>query len=554
VVSEVGTADNPSPYWKDDHDRLHPWSPAYRYGGLTSAQGAESLVERYWDARLLKDANDPNLFIAGMAVFEWNDEWHKFSDGDRGIHEDQPEEHFGLGRFEEKTGGQGYQLRYKLQQETVRDLYTLRFSNDANIIESVVADSCSLSVGESTEIWANVPSEMNAPVRLRWEASRGYIIGDPNAVYDANRLGEANSVTFFSGNAALGPALITLVAIDTNGNVDTDSITIDIDIPPEPNIEILTVGKGISLSDPTVRASGRVYDVNLDEYKLVCYIYNWHFYIQPYDVMKSIWIGADGYWWTNIRNARANPGELYCWLVPESWDPLNEVADPNWSPPGYIAEANTVNMDSNDYNDEDHDLLPDICEPTSNQGRYDDPDGDGAHNLEEFWAGTSPNDTNDNDRDGDGLWDNWERHFFGSLEFYDGNDDPDGDGFDNKKELSKGLSPVRVAVDKDEDGLPDLWEMRWFNDVNGQDANDNSDDDCFSNLDEYELGLDPTICMGNLDCDWDIDLVDYSTFALGWEEEDCNEPDWCGGVDLDRSGEVNWFDLRVLADNWLAML
>jgi len=113
MLSEVGLSDSGKVI---EASRCHPWYPVYRYGGMSSEQVAEGLADRYWDARLLRDDGDPNIVIAGLAVFEWNDEWHKFSDGDPCIHEDEPEEHFGLGRFEKKTGEESYQLRYKLQQ------------------------------------------------------------------------------------------------------------------------------------------------------------------------------------------------------------------------------------------------------------------------------------------------------------------------------------------------------------------------------------------------------------------------------------------------------
>jgi hypothetical protein len=209
-----------------------------------------------------------------------------------------------------------------------------------------------------------------------------------------------------------------------------------------------------------------------------------------------------------------------------------------------------------DINDTDNDLLPDYWEPNSNQDRYDDQDKDGANNLEEFLAGTSPTDANDpngNDTDGDGLWDNWERHFFGDISFYDDGNDPDDDGLTNSEELALGLHPVRAGADKDRDGLPDLWEIRWFGSL-AQDANSNFDSDCFDNIEEYELGLDPTSRMADLDRNCNINLVDFSLFALHWRRSDCNEPNWCDGADLDKSGDINGMDLYLLTENWLRRL
>ena len=204
VISETGLSDSNSPEDTGDHARLHPWYPVYRKGGLTSEQVAEGLADRYWDARLLRDDNDPNMVIAGLVMFEWNDEWHK-GESPPGEDNGLPEEHFGLGRFEKRPNQEGYQLRYELQQETVRDLYTLNFDKDNSIIKGVTTDSNSLSVGEVTTVRAELSDEVAHPVRFRWESSRGYILGD------------SNSVEFYAGNVALGPATITAVAIDGNG-------------------------------------------------------------------------------------------------------------------------------------------------------------------------------------------------------------------------------------------------------------------------------------------------------------------------------------------------
>ena len=536
VVSEVGFSDS---YRVIYESRCHPWYPSYRYGAMTPEQVAEGLVERYWDARLWPDDGDPNVVVAGLAVFEWNDEWWKHKGGNNAIQEDRAEEHFGLGRFDERAGKDGYQLRYKLEQEAVRDLYTLTFDNDVNIIESVVVDDNSISVDASTCVHVNLSDEAVEPVRLRWEASRGYVVGDPNAVYNANRLGEPNSVKFYSGNVALGPALISLVAIDANGNVDSGSIVIDINVPPEPNIALLTLGTG--------KASGCISNTDLQDYKLVVYIeVGGKMWVQPDTFMTSIWIRADGYWWTKVVND--HDGDLICWLVPKSYVATDLPAGSE-PPEGTIATAKLSAA-----NDQDNDLLADWWEiqylgAIEPNDRYDDADGDGAQNIEEFLAGTSPIDANDNDLDGDDLWDNWERRFFGSCEFYDGNDDPDGDGLDNRKELSKGLSPLRAAVDRDEDGLPDLWEIRWFNNL-AQRGTDNRDLDGCTNLDEYEVGLNPVFpdLPGDLDCDCEVNWPDLALFARQWLS-----PRLVADVAPDTPDRtVEFLDLKVFGGAWLS--
>lgn len=59
---------------------------------------------------------------------------------------------------------------------------------------------------------------------------------------------------------------------------------------------------------------------------------------------------------------------------------------------------------------------------------------------------------------------------------------------------------------------------------------------------------------GDLDIEDDVDFVDYSRFAQQWAETDCNEPDWCGRADIDQSGYVDYYDVDILAENWLTGL
>jgi hypothetical protein len=55
--------------------------------------------------------------------------------------------------------------------------------------------------------------------------------------------------------------------------------------------------------------------------------------------------------------------------------------------------------------------------------------------------------------------------------------------------------------------------------------------------------------------DWDgsgvVDLADYAVFASQWLAQDCGQPDWCGGADLDRDGSVGIVDLLMFSDFWL---
>lgn len=59
-------------------------------------------------------------------------------------------------------------------------------------------------------------------------------------------------------------------------------------------------------------------------------------------------------------------------------------------------------------------------------------------------------------------------------------------------------------------------------------------------------------CDLNDDCG--VDFVDFTLFAYYWlTEEQCTEPDWCGGADFadSRNGSVDANDLKVFTDNWL---
>ena len=59
----------------------------------------------------------------------------------------------------------------------------------------------------------------------------------------------------------------------------------------------------------------------------------------------------------------------------------------------------------------------------------------------------------------------------------------------------------------------------------------------------YELGAD-------INGDGSVDLVDYALFAGQWGN-DCAEPDWCDGADLDIGGAVGFTDLVKFLQDWL---
>ena len=64
----------------------------------------------------------------------------------------------------------------------------------------------------------------------------------------------------------------------------------------------------------------------------------------------------------------------------------------------------------------------------------------------------------------------------------------------------------------------------------------------------YEYGL-----FGDLDCSLDIDLNDFAILALAWASEP-GDLNWNRGCDLGLPLDeyIDWRDLKVLCDNWLA--
>jgi hypothetical protein len=56
---------------------------------------------------------------------------------------------------------------------------------------------------------------------------------------------------------------------------------------------------------------------------------------------------------------------------------------------------------------------------------------------------------------------------------------------------------------------------------------------------------------GDFDGDGDVDFADYGALANHWMNQNCTEPDWCGGTDLNQSGSVDWYDLAEFVEYWL---
>ena len=56
---------------------------------------------------------------------------------------------------------------------------------------------------------------------------------------------------------------------------------------------------------------------------------------------------------------------------------------------------------------------------------------------------------------------------------------------------------------------------------------------------------------GDFDDDCAVGMVDFGILAEYWNRQDCLEPEWCSGADVDQSGGVGTVDLAIMAGNWL---
>jgi Concanavalin A-like lectin/glucanases superfamily len=151
-------------------------------------------------------------------------------------------------------------------------------------------------------------------------------------------------------------------------------------------------------------------------------------------------------------------------------------------------------------------------------GALGDPDGDDDTNLEEYTAGSDPQDFNSTvlDTDADGLGDAWEETYFEDLT-HDGNGDEDNDLNNNFEEEAADTDPTEDTSfpDGDGDGLSSGFEFRYGLDdtattfPNG--SGDDPDSDLYTNLQEQQAKFtDPQDQLSSPDSDGDS-LVD------GWE-------------------------------------
>jgi len=74
---------------------------------------------------------------------------------------------------------------------------------------------------------------------------------------------------------------------------------------------------------------------------------------------------------------------------------------------------------------------------------------------------------------------------------------------------------------------------------------------CIDFLEQVPVSCDELGNIADFNNDYTVDFKDFIFFAGTWWREDCQEPDWCSGCDLDQSVQVNFVDLKILVENWL---
>ncbi|MCP4711177.1 MAG: hypothetical protein GY869_21365, partial [Planctomycetes bacterium] len=57
--------------------------------------------------------------------------------------------------------------------------------------------------------------------------------------------------------------------------------------------------------------------------------------------------------------------------------------------------------------------------------------------------------------------------------------------------------------------------------------------------------------VGDLDQDEDVDMTDWAKLALVYAQTGCDHPEWCGGADVDRDGEITLIDVHHFYNQWL---
>ena len=97
----------------------------------------------------------------------------------------------------------------------------------------------------------------------------------------------------------------------------------------------------------------------------------------------------------------------------------------------------------------------------------------------------------DNDEDGDGLPDSWEKTYGLDTSIDDKDQDLDGDGVSNVDEFRFSTNPSKT--DTDGDGIPDQWEISNGLDPKSADPLADPDNDSLTNIEEYEIDSQPKV-------------------------------------------------------------
>ncbi len=193
--------------------------------------------------------------------------------------------------------------------------------------------------------------------------------------------------------------------------------------------------------------------------------------------------------------------------LPDGWEVINGFD------PFYSLDATEYHHDSDTLN-----VLQEYLAGTD--WRNGDTDGDGVFDGEDDYP-LNPSLSDDTDADKDGIPDEFEAQFGFLYVGWSGDvyEDYDGDGLTNLQEYQLGTDLInpdtdadgsldgedpepkdpRYAYDSDEDGLPDAWERANGTYVDSPDSRFDDDGDSLTNLEEYRMGTLPN----NPDSDFD---------------------------------------------------
>lgn len=83
--------------------------------------------------------------------------------------------------------------------------------------------------------------------------------------------------------------------------------------------------------------------------------------------------------------------------------------------------------------------------------------------------------------------------------------------------------------------------------------------DCSVGFYDYDISFFEPNCLitftnvptRDLNSDEVVDFRDFAIFSLQWSSGGCDDPDWCGGADIDRDGDVDHNDLGLFVEYWL---